>query len=159
MKAKLFSILGVAAVVAIGLSSCETDACADVECGTNGTCVDGDCVCDAGYEGVDCDTEERAEFIATYNVSEACTSGNYTYSSSVQTSTTAVTSVLITNFGDYGVNVTGTISGNNVTIANQTVDGLTFSGSGQISGTILTITYNVSDGQATDDCTMTCTKQ
>ena len=159
MKTKLLSILGVAAVAAIGLSSCETDACADVECGVNGTCVDGDCVCDAGYEGTACDTEERAEFIATYNVSEACTSGNYTYSISVQTSTTGVTNVIVTNFGDYGVNVAGTVNGNNINFANQTVDGLTFTGSGQINGTVLSITYNVSDGQAQDDCTMTCTKQ
>lgn len=159
MKKRLFQIFGVAAIAGLGLTSCEVDNCADVECGTNGTCVDGDCVCDAGYEGTACDTEERAEFIATYNVSESCTSGNYTYTISIQNSTQAVTSVIVSNFGDYGVNLTGTVNSNNVTFANQTVDGLTFSASGQLSGNILTITYNVSDGQAQDDCVMTCTKQ
>lgn len=159
MKKRLFQILGVVAITGLGLTSCEVDPCSDVECGDNGTCVDGDCVCDAGYEGTDCDTESRAKFIGTYNVTEACTSGNYTYSISATTSATGITSIIISNFGDYGVNVTGTVSGSNLTIANQTVGGGTFSGSGQISGNILTITYNVTAGTSTDDCTMTCTKQ
>ena len=141
---------------------CATDYCAELTC-ENGTEVAAsggcDCVCDAGYEGVSCDTEERAEFIGTYNVTEACTSGNYTYSITVTTSSTGVTSIIINNFGDYNVNVIATVSGDNLTIANQTVGGGTFSGSGQINGSILTITYNVTAGTSSDDCTMTCTKQ
>ncbi len=159
MKTRILQILGVAAVATIGMVSCTTDACKDVDCGLYGTCVEGDCVCDTGYEGVNCDTEERADFIGTYNVTEACTSGNYTYAITVTTSATGVTSVIITNFGDYGVNVNATVNGDNLTIASQTVGGGTFSGTGQISGNILTITYNVTAGTSTDDCTMTCTKQ
>lgn len=159
MKTRIFQILGVVAIATIGMTSCETDACKDVDCGLNGTCVDGDCVCDAGYEGVDCDTEERAEFLGTYNVSESCTSGNYTYSITVSTSSSGVTSVIISNFGDYNVNVTGTVSGNALTIASQSVGGGQFQGSGQISGNILTISYTVTAGTSTDSCTMTCTKQ
>lgn len=159
MKTRILQILGVAAIATIGMTSCEVDACKDVECGDNGTCVDGDCQCDTGYEGTDCDTEERAKFIGTYNVTEACTSGNYTYSITTATSASGITTIIISNFGDYGVNVTATVNGSNLTIANQTVGGGTFSGTGQISGNILTITYNVTAGTSTDDCTMTCTKQ
>jgi hypothetical protein len=159
MKTRFFQILGVVAIATVGITSCETDACKDVDCGLNGTCVDGDCVCDAGYEGVDCDTEERAKFLGTYNVSESCTSGNYTYSVTVSTSSSSVASIIISNFGDYGVNVTGTVSGSAVTIASQSVGGGQFQGSGQISGNIMTITYTVTAGTSTDSCTMTCTKQ
>ena len=35
----------------------------------------------------------------------------------------------------------------------------TFSGSGQLSGNILTITYTVSSGANSETCTKTCTKQ
>lgn len=159
MKTRLFQILGVAAIASLGLASCEVDNCKDVECGTNGTCVDGTCVCDAGYTGTNCDTEERAQFLANYSVSESCTSGNYTYSIEVGTSSTDVTKVIISNFGDYGVDVVATVNGSSLTIANQTVGGGTFSGSGQLSGNILTITYSVTAGTSTDSCTMTCTKQ
>ncbi|MBI1289285.1 MAG: hypothetical protein GC178_17090 [Flavobacteriales bacterium] len=159
MKTRLFQILGVAAIASLGLASCEVDNCKDVTCDNGGTCVDGTCVCEAGYEGTSCDTEERAKFLASYSVSESCTSGNYTYSVTVTTSSTDVTKIIIGNFGDYGVDVVATVSGSSLTIANQTVGGGTFSGSGQLSGNILTVTYTVTAGTDTDSCTMTCTKQ
>lgn len=163
MKTRIFQILGVAAIASLGLVSCDTDLCKDVDCGMYGECVDGDCVCEAGYTGASCDTEERAALLGAYSVSESCTSGNYTYNITVVTSSTAVTTIIIQNFGDYGANVSATVSGSSITIANQTVTvggfPLTFSGSGQMSGNILTITYTVSDGTDSDTCTMTCTKQ
>lgn len=159
MKTRILQILGVAAIATIGMTSCEVDACKDVDCGLYGECVDGDCVCDAGYEGVDCDTQERAKFISTYSVSESCTSGNYTYSITITNSSTDVTKVIIGNFGDFGVDIVATVSGSGLTIANQTVGGGTFSGSGQLSGNILTLTYTVTAGTDSDSCTMTCTKQ
>ncbi|MFT4981064.1 MAG: hypothetical protein ACI9UR_000911 [Bacteroidia bacterium] len=159
MKNRILQILGVAAVATIGMVSCTTDACKDVNCGISGTCLDGACICDDGYEGTNCDTEERAEFIGTYNVTESCTSGDFSYSLTVTTSATGVTSIIVTNFGDFDVNVNGIVSGNNVTFASQTVGGGTFSGTGTVSGQVLTITYNVTAGSSVDNCTMTCVKQ
>jgi hypothetical protein len=159
MKTRILQILGVAAVATIGMVSCTTDACKDVDCGTNGTCLEGVCLCDTGYEGVNCDTEERADFIGTYNVTEVCASGDYTYSITVTTSATGISSIIVTNFGDYDVNINGTVVGDNVTFASQTVGGGTFSGTGQVNGNVLTISYNVTAGTSTDDCTMTCIKQ
>ncbi len=37
------------------LSNCG-DACDDVDCGANGTCLDGTCDCDEGYSGTNCQT-------------------------------------------------------------------------------------------------------
>ncbi|MCF8258204.1 MAG: hypothetical protein K9J06_11655 [Flavobacteriales bacterium] len=159
MKTNLFQILGVVAIGVMSFSACETDACKDVNCGTNGTCVDGDCVCDTGYEGVSCQTEERTKFIGSYSVTEACTSGNYTYSLTVTTSATGVDKIVAQNFGDYGVDLVGTVDGSNVTFANQTVGGGTFSATGQLTGSILTISYTVTAGSSTDSCTITATKQ
>lgn len=31
-----------------------SDPCSDIDCSNNGECVDGDCVCDQGFFGVDC---------------------------------------------------------------------------------------------------------
>jgi hypothetical protein len=196
MKTRILKIFGVAVMATIGMVSCDTDPCKDVDCGNNGICVEGDCVCEDGFGGVDCATDyceelvcdttggekvatvggcdcecnegyegddcatlERAKFIGTYNVTEACTSGNFTYSLTITESSTGISAAIIGNFGDFNVNVTGTADGNILTIANQTVGGGTFQGSGQITGNILTITYTVTAGTSTDDCTMTCTKQ
>ncbi len=32
------------------------DACDDIDCGVNGTCVDGTCICDDGFLGINCQT-------------------------------------------------------------------------------------------------------
>ena len=161
-KFKLTHVLGAALIGLASFTSC-TDPCKDVTCQNGGTCVEGDCECADGYTGTNCETEERAQFIGTYSVSESCTSGNYTYNVTVSNSSTGATAIIIGNFGDYSTNVNATVDGDNITIPNQTnqVGGfpLTFSGTGQISGTILTISYTVSDGTNTDTCTKTCTKQ
>lgn len=47
------------------LFSC-SDPCDDVDCGTNGTCDDGTCLCSDGYEGMNCETETRAKYLGTY---------------------------------------------------------------------------------------------
>jgi len=45
-------------------SSCK-DPCKDVNC-NNGNCLEGTCLCDDGYEGVNCDKEEREKFVGTW---------------------------------------------------------------------------------------------
>ena len=68
--------------------------------------------------------------------------------------------VIVQNFGDFGVDLVGTVDGNSVTFASQSGGSTaTFSGSGFISGTILSITYTVTDPTDSDSCIMTCTKQ
>lgn len=46
-----------------GLTSCIDNKCAKIDCGDLGTCFDGICLCDLGYEGEGCNTEVRAKFI------------------------------------------------------------------------------------------------
>jgi hypothetical protein len=162
MKTKFFQILGVVAVSIISFSACETDACKDVNCGDNGTCVDGDCVCDSGYEGVNCQTEERAKFIGSYSVTEACTSGNYSYSMTIATSATGVDKVIAQNFGGYPtpIDLVGTVDGSSISFGTQSVGGGSFTANnGQISGSILTLSYTVTAGSSNDSCTITATKQ
>ena len=110
MKTRILKIFGVAAIT-IGMVSCdeEPDLCKDVDCGMYGMCVQGDCVCELGYEGAACATVQRDKFIATYNVNESCASGEGEYSITVTSSSTSISSIIITNFGDYTVNVTGTV--------------------------------------------------
>jgi len=146
------------------LTSCKKeDPCDDVVCQNGGTCNDGSCSCASGYEGSTCGTEVRAKFLSTYNVTEACTSGNFNYQITITTSSAGVNRVIINNFGGYGVSVVGSVSGSSLTISNQQFDlqgnAATFSGSGQLNGLILTISYTISSGSSSETCTKTCTKQ
>jgi hypothetical protein len=160
----LLKIFAVLTLIVVVVSSCKKDPCDDISCLNGGTCNDGTCACAEGYEGTTCATEERAKFLSTYSVNESCTSGPFEYSISISTSSSGVSNVIIPNFGGYGVTVAATVNNSSINIPNQTLsDGTgasaTFSGSGQISGNILTITYNVSfNGGGSDACTMTCTK-
>ena len=145
------------------VAGCKKDPCKDVDCLNGATCTDGTCICTTGYEGGDCGTESRAKFLSVYNVTESCPSGNFSYQSTISTSSAGADRVIVSNFGGYGVSVSGTVSGSSLSIPNQQVDvqgtAATFSGSGQLSGNILTVTYTVSSGSNSETCTQTCTKQ
>ena len=145
MKNKLFKILGVVAIGMFSFSSCETDACKDVECGANGTCVDGDCVCETGYEGLSCQTEERAKFVATYvgTIGIACPgsgSDNLTNQTITVGNSSNVNKVTINIAGSF--TLTATVSGTSMTIDNSSQDGLNYSGNGSVNGNVLTINLN-----------------
>jgi len=66
-------IMAIATLGIFTIQSCDTDPCSDVECG-NGTCFEGICECDAGYDGTDCNIVIRSLFTGVYNVQEFCDS-------------------------------------------------------------------------------------
>lgn len=108
--------------------------------------------------------DERLQFLGTYSVVENCPSfGVNNFDMTVTSSATAENAVVISNFGDFGVSVTGTVSGNNLTIPLQTLTAqgaaLNVSGSGTINGLSLTISYTFSLGSQGESCSMTCTKK
>jgi len=105
----------------------------------------------------------RDKFIGSFSAQESCTQGNFNYTLSITSSSASGTSVVLNNFYGVGASVVGTVNANSITIANQTVTvqgtAVNFSGSGQISGNILTLTYTASVAGVADSCTATCTKQ
>ena len=80
-KLKLVFALCFAAIQVF--SGCQ-DPCKDVVC-LHGTCADGKCQCELGYEGIDCGTAVNAKFSGTFNLTETCTpsGGPFTYPISV----------------------------------------------------------------------------
>lgn len=133
----------------------------DVNCLNGGVCVDGDCECAAGYEGDSCETLTRAKFNGSWGVVDDCSqSGTASYTVGIASSPTAVEQVLISNFWGVFVNdVVATVSGNEITIASQEPDGDDYfvSGSGTLTGTTITITYNIEDRTGTPTVTDVCT--
>jgi Tfp pilus assembly protein FimT len=101
---------------------------------------------------------DRDKFLGTYNVNENCTSGNWNYSIGITASSANDSDVILSNFGNFGVNVRATVSGDNISI-NDTQNAIQFSGSGNIAGNTLSIIYSASQLGFQDNCTATCIRQ
>lgn len=144
MKTKFFQILGVVAVSVISFNSCTTDACKDVDCGINGECVDGDCVCDAGYTGVNCETAWATAFLGTYAGVDSC---GFEYESVVSAGATATTLDISNIFGVLATGDATILTATTIQIPSQTVNSYVVSGSGTLVGDVLTIDYTI-DGEA-----------
>lgn len=149
--------LGVATMFVAGLAA--FSGCAKKGC-TDATADNYDA--DATEDDDSC-VPARDKFLGSYSVQEACGSGNYTYDISIVTSASGDLKVIINNLGDFTltINAAATVNGSNITIDNATYNNATLTGSGSISGNLLTITYTITDNAtgASDQCTMTCTKQ
>jgi len=107
---------------------------------------------------------DREKFLAVYSMVESCPSGNSNYDMTIAASASGDNAVVITNFGDFfGVSITGTVSGNNLSIPQQnvTVQSLAVgvSGSGTLNGNSLAITYTYTVLGQAETCSMTCTKK
>jgi hypothetical protein len=154
-------LLGAFVMFAPACGDDDTDACKDVDCGVNGACFSGDCVCDDGYElGTDskCSVVSREKFLGAYAATETCNvSGDY---NSTITTSSSINKVVVTNFADGGTNITCTIDEKSITVdAGQKIQNLDVTGSGiaTVSGSKTVIAWNYKVGTIT--CTATMTEQ
>lgn len=110
---------------------------------------------------------DREKFLGKYSVQETC-NPNLSFEMIVYESNTGENDILITNFGNFGHNVTATVSGNTLTIhmQNFTINTgtpivITLSGSGNTADNTMTVVYSWSSSSSGGEitCIMTCTKQ
>ena len=109
-------------------------------------------------------TPDNEKFTGTYNVTENCDGDIYSFSMTITASGTSA--LLINNFNDDFYNVNANVSGSTFTmpVQDMIVDDETYrltSGSGTLSGTTLTMNYQIYDVEEeyTDNCNCTATKQ
>jgi hypothetical protein len=145
-------------IMAFGLmvtaQSCK-DACKDVEC-NNGTCDEGTCICETGYEGTNCDAEMRAKFFGTYRVSGTDTDGDSYTNVPVKIEAASANAQAVIITWDNSVVMNGNSSASTtITIPTQTVSGDAVSGT--ITGGGSTITMVLAVGSGTDAFTITAT--
>lgn len=100
------------------------DACKDVDCGTTGTCFEGDCVCNVGYEkdaaGVCVDQIDR--LVGKWSTTEKCDTdpSAVPYDLTFTKSATANTVDIFNFFNSFATSaVKATVNGNTLTIARQ----------------------------------------
>jgi hypothetical protein len=144
--------------VCLGISGC-SDPCDSMNCGSNGTCTDGDCLCDAGFDGLNCETELRAKFLGGYNATETCQSGTYTYEMSISANPGSPDQVNIFILGDVVLTLMAVVDRFGLSIPYQSVGTGTISGTGNIAGNVLTITTNTTSGGYSQSCYVSALKQ
>ncbi len=110
----------------------EEDACADIDCGANGECVDGTCDCDEGFEGETCTDAVRDKFIGQFGMTDivcGVNNGSSGNSGNIGPDGLGQTQIVISNFGGWGctgvpIVVEATVNGNTLTVTpNQTFCG------------------------------------
>lgn len=169
MKTPKLGFLFAVLLITLSVAGCK-DECKDINCGTNGECVDGSCVCDAGYLGTDCSSAFNANLVGDYTLTEACDlSGNWNYTVTVAKVAGSATQATIEGF--YQENndlVTATIAANgaSLTIPKQDLGTSGFqleatatAGSITNNGKTINVRYTVTQGNVlVESCTATLTR-
>jgi hypothetical protein len=149
----------VTAAVLLLLFSCN-DPCRRVNCGNKGACNQGACICNAGYEGRECEKEIRAKFLGTSEVAEECRMGTSApreaiYQINIVADTDNADRVNITGIYRKSRSVYAIVSGDRFTIPLQS-----FGSDGDIEGEAkktadrISLSYSVISGAQKDECTV-----
>lgn len=164
-KKLVYSFALLLSMVVFAPSCGDTDPCKDVACGANGTCFEGVCVCNVGYEGTGCDVEWVTKFLGSYTGTDGC-GGALTKPVSITRQ--SLSTVRITNFGGFDSYVDAEISLENSSSTSAQVISLNnfvdpaqrkFSGTGKISGNTINMSYVVTySDNSTENCTFIISK-
>lgn len=146
------AIMTIGAFSAVTYTSCNKDECKGVECANGGTCINGTCSCPTGYEGALCDVLSRDKFIGTYTGSETCDAGTDNYTITISANSDKI-KLTLTNLYNDNYTATCTMTGTNSFSFSGTQSGVTFTGTGSLATTQLTVNYSLSDGVLTNACT------
>jgi len=155
-------------LILLGLCACNTDeACKNIACGSHGSCAEGACQCDPGYEiGPDatCDVRTVERIARVYSGStQGCNSGNHNVT--LQASNIQDEILILVNLGNYSCD-----NGESVVVEAEILSPTafklepgpycgkyTFSGEGSISDDEIRITFQaeyagISGNQIVDQC-------
>lgn len=136
------------------------DPCAGITCQNGGACSGGACTCSAGYEGTYCETRSRDKFIGTYNGTEQCTVGTDVYSLVLTANSDAIklTMTNIYNIGTPPYVATCVMAAKDSFSFSGADGGVTFSGTGRLVSSTLTVRYTITDGVTSNSCVFTGAK-
>lgn len=136
LKPLILSVATIAGVFsAVTYTSCEPDKCKAIACAHGGTCNEGSCKCQAGYEGTNCETITRKKFTAFWSVKEqGSTTPLRQYPISI-TDDSVVTNIRIKNLYNFfsGSSVRAYVQGDTIIIPNQQLMGKVVFGKGYLT--------------------------
>lgn len=152
------TIISIAAIAAIGYTSCKKNSCSSKVCANGGVCNSGSCTCAAGYYGTTCDSLYKNRFVGTWTVTETGSeTGLATYSSTIS-SGSAPTAVSIGNLNNFfSGTIMGYVTGDSLFIPSQSYKGKTVIGVGYISpnGSYALDDYMIVQYEVIDSATQT----
>lgn len=158
-----FSLFALSFLFLLSLSACifgEKDLCKDLECGVNGRCEVGECMCDNGYSGTNCEIAFNSAYSGNFNVVESC-SGTRNYSCNITADPNDPWVLYFDNLYNENISLRGLILSYNpprLEIPIQTFGNGNFSGTGDISNGAFTLQVQIVDGLGgTKYCGMTLT--
>ncbi|MCB0533047.1 MAG: calcium-binding EGF-like domain-containing protein [Lewinellaceae bacterium] len=145
----LLTILG--SIIFFALACADKDACKDVDCGANGTCIDGVCDCIDGYEGAACAEEWAQKFLGEYEGFDVCPSGTIPLNKPVKITRISATEVQLFNLGSFQSTLIATVKlataastkAEDLSFDDTDTQGRKFVGSATISGSKITGSYIV----------------
>ncbi|MBK9336044.1 MAG: hypothetical protein IPM98_05465 [Lewinellaceae bacterium] len=162
MSKKLFYFIALLGAMVVFAPACgDSDPCKDVDCGVNGTCFEGVCACNDGFEGDACEIEWAAKFVGSYLGSDICAGVTYNLTKPAVVTRVTESSVRISNFGGFDSLLDANIEdGNKLTFTNYTDPASRkFTGTAQINGNTISGSYTVTySDNTTESCTFTYTK-
>ena len=138
-----------------------SDPCADVNCGDNGTCNQGLCICDEGYEGFNCEAKIIDKFTGTWVSTDFSCDGELEPVTFVFEQGSTITDLRFYDAEDEEIIISVNYAGNNISIDEQEVDEATVSGSGSLTdaNTFLMFFQIVDEDNDSYSCSGTFTKQ
>lgn len=159
---KRFLILLSVLFIALAYAGCK-DACDGQVCLNSGTCKDGECecvgryggencdtFCPVGYEGKNCEIQNRAKFIKPWSSHTRSSDGADVKHALIISAGGSVSSIYISNIASQAYNVVGTVSGKTtMDIYPQNATGNytgKVSGSGYIQNNKLAINLTLENG-------------
>ncbi len=122
-----------------GFASCKEDLCDKKNCAYSGVCDQGNCICQVGYEGLNCEIIAREKFVdgGVYRVNETGTITPQAIYTAIIANGARINEVRLKNLRNgvlMGGEVIGTVSHDTIQIARQIVNGFEIEGFGIISG-------------------------
>lgn len=147
LKLRIFTIVFFSTIAFAGCK----DECKDVTC-VKGACVDGNCVCDAGYSGADCSIALNAKFSGSFNATVNCNlSGAGTHTVTVAAKSNTADQVVFTGlYYSNGQSVTAKVAADGTTfsiakqdLGNSGYDLESTSGTINASSKEITLAYKV----------------
>lgn len=150
-----------AVALVFGVQSCkkdDPDPCENVTCLNGGSCDDGSCNCPDGYNGSQCENEDREIFLGSYSVATGTITCGVSGSSSIPAGTSVIVSANSGGIKKIAISIGGvltviaTIDGSSLTVDNQTIGGYVYTGTGSVTSNTLTLSLSEFDNSIPETC-------
>ena len=141
-------------------NACVKDPCKGVSCMNDGVCHDGRCKCAPGYEGVYCETRMYEKFIGTWQGTYRCNGSVPDQRMVVIAPGATPSTISLYNIFTQNQSIDAQVDGYNITIAEQTINNITYKGTGYVEGIYITLFVEQKDNGTGiySDCVLNATK-